>query len=459
MPGLLLQEPEEETGDQEPPEAVPEEKSPLEDFLGISIRGSLSMKYRLRWNWDDSDQDLYQYLSLDIGDPEKAGITGHILLRATADIDGKRDRSRYYVYDDITDSFDENLNGRLYYAYADLQDEWPLEGLPLRLARVGRQSMHETTEPFYFDGIRLDSTAFDDLYGLEAGLYGGVPVHPFESSRDSDYLVGLYAQAEPVKGTRGRFDYTRIRDSYLYGTEGNDLFGLSLWQNVGRYVQAHYRHVFLDQESREHQAWVNAYCPEWDLMVQLSFSQLLDTERELSIDLDSYYFAMREYFPFWQVQLLASKVVSENFAVDAGAQIRELTDDSDDGTFNHEFRHYFLTPRLSGWPLERLGASLSFEFWDVPGTSEGDIMTAGFEVSHRCSENLMASVGTSYSLYEYDHYLENERQNVRIFYLRARYDTWKGIRIEPRYEFENSDYDDDDLNDSHTFWLSVRKDF
>ncbi|MBI2899767.1 MAG: hypothetical protein HYY17_06255, partial [Planctomycetes bacterium] len=75
-----------------------------EDLFGVPIHGALSLKYRVRWGGGETDNDLYQHLSTDIGDPDRDKLTGHLFFRASEDLDGNTPFDGFYPFDEITDT-------------------------------------------------------------------------------------------------------------------------------------------------------------------------------------------------------------------------------------------------------------------------------------------------------------------------------------------------------------------
>mgnify|MGYP001608172595 CR=1 FL=1 len=116
-----------------PPDSVREERG----LFGTPLHGSISARFRSRWNSDESDKDLYEYLTLDYGEVAKDRVTAHLFLRAEEDLDGDRGVNGYFSFDSIHDTYDSNLQARLYYAHLDfngeglvfLKDGVPLQGI------------------------------------------------------------------------------------------------------------------------------------------------------------------------------------------------------------------------------------------------------------------------------------------------------------------------------------------
>lgn len=422
---------------QEEPAPAPAPQEPaakpwLEEQLGIPVHGFLSMRYRLRATSDDRDQDLYQYLSADLGDPERHRLTGHFFLRATEDLDEERD-----VFNGITDTFDSNLNSRLYYGYLDVHRLGPAQTI-----RAGRQFLHETPIPFYFDGVWAESEELPTLRDLKAGVYGGIPVHLYESSPGGDSVWGAYLAARPWKGAQARVDYARVIDDYILGEQRNDLYGLGVAQQAGERMNVAAQYNVLEGESHDvlgRLAYVNA---EADLDLAVSYTQLFETQKTLAIDVDSFFLAARDYFPYHQVRLLAGKGLCRHSRLQAGADVRELVDEGDEAPLNREFRRFFVTAIVTDWPQPRLAMSLTVEMWDVPGSDDGDILTGGFDVTYKASDELKLSGGTSYALYKFDVLADEERENVRTYYAKGTYLVRENLKAQLGVEFEDADVDE-----------------
>ncbi len=256
-----------------------------------------------------------------------------------------------------------------------------------------------------------------------------------------------------------RADYVRVRDVLDSGTRRDDLTSLSFWQGLGPNLQVHYRHVFLEQESRDQTARVTFQEPEWDLLVQASFYELMETQEVLSIDFDSFYLAAQEYHPYLQGSFLVSKGFWTHFRLDVGGDQRKLEDRDDEGPLNREFRRGFVTPMLLDLPWKGLQLSVPLEAWDVRRRDEGDFWTAGIDLTQKCSDRFRFSVGTAYALYKYDYFAELERQKVRTYYAKGVLGLTRDLRIDVAYEYERGDYEDDDLDDAHVLRVGVRHSF
>ncbi len=404
----------------------------------LDMSGRLSTQYRYRSTDHDSDQDLYQYLDLTLGDPYTAKVTASMFARGTADIDGRHDVDGHYVFDSITDAYESNINGRIYYAHLDFHRIKNLDRVTL-----GRQIMYETPVVIYFDGARVETAEAKEAGNLKLGLYGGMPVNLYETDPDNkeDALYGTFVQARPIRGGKLRLNWTHVDDKHLYGEDNDDFISLDLAQSLGDYLRLDGSYTFLEDQSRDWQGRAVYYHPGRDLMLQGSFYQLLETQKQESITFDPLYAPALEHHPYWQASLLASKGTGENFGVDAGADLRRLKDEEDRSDFNHGFERYFITLYVYDLVADGLEISATGEVWDSEDQVEL-IQTYGADVSYEASENLKTSAGTYYALYEYDYYLDREEEQARTYYARVRYHRRQGLGFGLSYEYEENRFDD-----------------
>jgi hypothetical protein len=392
------------------------------------IRGQLISRYWLRWIGNQSDQDLYETLSLDIGDPDKHAVTGYLQGRLGIDLDGHTGSQPFASLDD---SYDGNPTAHLYYAYADFHH---VPGFSL--VRLGRQSIHDTPELAFLDGLRAETETF---WGIEAqlGLYGGVSTHLYEASISGDWMMGVYAQARPWTGGRLRLDWMHLEDEALLGAHNNDLFAAGVWQSVGSFeLEGQYSR--LEDEDRDVRGRVTFNQPEVDLMLQVSWYQLLHTQNDLVLELDPFFSATQALFPYSQLGLLASKGLWEHLDLRFGADIRRVRDAADQGTFNHDYQRLFGTLALHDAVVKGLTLSATGDWWDGNGE---DIDTWGADADYKVNDALSVSGGSYYSLYKFDLQLNEEIDHVRTYYARTRYKHSKQLTFDLAFELEDNDLD------------------
>jgi hypothetical protein len=393
------------------------------------ISGSLSSAYRGRWTSGADDQDVYEVLSLDFGDPAHNRWTGHMLGRLSGDLDGNNGGSDPFF--NLDDTKSGAVDGRLYDAWGQLNGVGPFEQV-----RIGRQWNYDTPEVAWFDGVSAE-TREKGSKRTQFGAYGGIPVRLYESSHTGDQLFGLYAQTHPWKGSRVRADWLHLEDDSLLGKHNDDLLGLDVSQDAGKNLRLEGNYTRLEQHDRDlllRATWSQA---ESDLVLQASYYELLHTQFDNALELDPFSTALFEYFPFHEFRLLGSKGVGKHLSLEGGADVRRVEDDSDIGQFNRDFERYYATANLIDSLPAGLGLSATGEIWDSNGS---DIRSWGADLSRKWNGGVDGSLGTYYSLFKVDLVSGEERDDVQTYYVKLRWKR-KSTRWDLRYEYEDDDPD------------------
>jgi hypothetical protein len=404
----------------------------------LRIDGYLASRYRGRWRGGDDDHDLDEVLWLEIGDPEKDRVSGRLMASVLADLDGHESASSPLF--SLADTYDSSLHARLFEAYADVKSS------KLSALRLGRQMIWRTPELAWFDGVLVETPEWR-RERIRLGAYGGVPVHLYESSPESDAIAGLFVENRPWNGARARLDWMHLEDERRTAEHEDDLFGLGLWQGIGRSARVEARYTNVEGSSRDVRAAATWFDVDRSLLVQLSHYRLLETQDALVLELDPFSETLQELFPYDQTRLVASKGFGESLDLQVGADLRRVSDEDDVGVFNHDFERYFVTGTLPETLPADLSLALTLEAWESDPT---DVRTWGADLSRRFGDRLDLSLGSSYALYEYDALLGRERDDVRTSYVRGRWRRSERTSFEAGYE-----YQDDDLEDSHLVRLGT----
>jgi hypothetical protein len=393
------------------------------------VRGQLVSRYWLRWTGDETDNDIYETLSLDIGDPDRHAVTGHLQGRLSADLDGGTGSQPFAS---LHDSFDGRLTGHLYHAYADLHR---VPGFAL--VRAGRQLIHDAPELAFFDGLRGETEEFGGIAG-QLGVYGGASARLYEASPRGDWMTGLYLQGRPWSGGRLRLDWMHLEDETLLGPHADDLLGAGVWQSVGERIRLEGQYTRI--EDRDRDVRTRAYYTDAasELLVQVSYYQLLRTQRELVVELDPFFSALQELFPYRQIGLLASKGLWQRLDVQVGVDLRRVSDQDDIGQFNRDYDRWFTTLTVRDVLADGLSVGITADHWN---SDAQDVRTWGADAGYRLDAALDLSAGTYYSLYKFDLLLNRERDDVRTYYARLRYKTSRSVTLDLSYEIEDDDFD------------------
>jgi len=396
------------------------------------IHGYSRQDFRLRWSENEEDQDFYQYLSLELGKEGKDKVTGSFFSRLSVDIDGRQSGDSFYPFADITDTYQDNINGRIYQAYLDFNDVGYLSKL-----RLGRQYVYEG-ETVQFDGAKLELNPYWENIALS--FYGGVPTHLYESSLSGDWILGTGIEGRPLDRTRLRLDYVYVEDdSATWGDHNDDLIILSGWQNIFDNLNLNGKYSFLDKKERDASLRANLNYPKEDISFQVSYFRQLEVLRDFTVEFSPFYPVAGEYFPFHQYDFSCRKGFGEKLGIETGFTMRDLVEDTTETNFNHEYNRYYLTLSIYELWLEDTEVSFTAEQW----SSNDDIRTLGFEAEKKFNKNVKVKAGSYYSLYKYDYYTQEERDDVRTAFLELKFKPGKKRNVEwqIRYEAEDDDFD------------------
>ncbi len=397
------------------------------------ITGFLSSRYRGRSGLGETDHDLYETLSLDWGSAEKTPASGHVLGELAWDLDGADGGE--FAFFSLQDTYDHRLTGRLHHAYLDVHRWRELEVL-----RLGRQPLYETPVTLYFDGVRCESSALE-MPGSRVGAYGGIPVHPYESSSDGDFVAGLFGQWDVWKQALLRLDWMHLTDENRLGDHQNDLLGVELQQAIRgkeRDTLFQAKWTGLDGSGRDLRLSTNFFDSERGFSFDASYYELVTKQNDLAVPLDPFTSALFELFPYHQVTLLASKTW-KRLVLQGGADVRRVDDPEDVGQFNRDFVRGHVTATTDALLPWDLALSLTGETWESDGN---DFESWGIDLSREVGKHIDASVGSYYSPFKYDLFANEERDHVRTWYFDVRYDSTPSTRLSLDYELEQNDLDD-----------------
>src|SRR5688572_13545881 len=395
------------------------------------VHGSLSARFRARSNGDDHDQDLGAVLALDIADPAAPWISGHFQARADADIDGEDG-----TFGELSDTYDSDIVSKLYLAYAEIALDKQPEQSPGTL-RLGRQSDPRLPEVLRLDGVSYTTRPLGESE-VELGAYGGLPVHLYESSSDGDLAYGTFAEGRPWDGGRARVDWMHLDDELKLGDQRDDLLALGLWQDVAQGLRFEGAYSHLEGDPRDLRLRGFFDSPSSQTIVRLGYFQLLETQTAHATELDPFFEALQEYFPYRQASMNIAQALGEHATLDVGLDVRRLVDSGDEGEFNREWNRYYATATWSDLVAEGLALSVTVDRWD---DDDRDVSSLGADFSWDSDGRWTASLGTYYSLYKYQFLEFDERDDVRTYYARAGYDLSASVDLELLYEFEDDDSD------------------
>lgn len=161
---------------------------------------------------------------------------------------------------------------------------------------------------------------------------------------------------------------------------------------------------------------------------------------------------MGESHPYETYDLKLRKLFGEIIAIDIGYFERKLIEGRDEGPFNREFKRIFSSAEIDGLLIENLTFTITGEKWK---SDERELKSLGLDIGYVFNEGkTRLNIGTYYSLYKYDYYLElGERERVRTYYARLKSHLSKSFSIDTSFEYE------DTIDEYKIFKTGIRYDF
>jgi hypothetical protein len=412
-----------------PPGTTPRLGSPWSGSLRLMLRhrGTDDPAYTDDW---ETDNDLYTYLRLKYRDEGLPGLSASFHGRLTGDLDDFGNVRGFYPFDNITDTYADAVNARIYHAYLSYR----LCNSPVAQVRLGRQWL-DVGEYITFDGLYAESARTAcGCFGIAA--FAGIPTYLFEPEIEGDFTGGLQLFAKPWKGGELELDWTHVQDRNVYGDMENDLFNLVWNQRIGTASTARVQYQHLDDEPRLFRGSIDAVWLEADAVVRGYFHTLLNAQAERAYDFDYYFWAALDLEPYWQGHVAASKAIGTCLDAEVGFTMRRLFDSADEGVYNREWEQYFAAVSSYDWLLEGLSLTLTGEYWN----STEDFWTAVFDIEYRPSRCWRFVLGTDYSAYQYDIFLDDELENVYSVYARVGWRPSQRWNFDVRVRVEDTDY-------------------
>lgn len=418
------------------PDAAPPTRPQRPEEVAVPWSGTLSSRYRARNGADGRDQDLVTRLSLDVGRSERDAVSFHLAARAFVNLDGRDGENPFAGLDH---SFGDDVNVRLYQAHVDLHRVPHTE-----LVRVGRQDLDETPTVVAFDGLRVDSRPSGPARAW-LSLYGGVPVHQFEASARGDSVYGAAVGCQPWTGARVRLDWMELRDDFLAIDRRDGLLGARWWQTLGD-LQLHGLHTWVDGDPRDLQLGARGEFVA-SLRGSVLYRELLTSQRTQVNELDPFSALLLEYEPYRQLDASLGTDLGDHVAIDVGADVRRLSDRSDERAFNREFERWHVDVALLDLGVRGLSLSVAGSVWQSSGEA---FRALSGELEYRPDRDLRVALGSAYDLFRYDAFDDREREHVRTWYARGTWRAATSLRVDGGYEYERND-----LDEFHLFRLGM----
>jgi hypothetical protein len=413
------------------------------------VSGLLQLRYKGLYLTDDQGEDHKLFQTADITVTENKW--NHFRFTFSGDLyqdlDGKTplktiDRTRT-----IRDTWDDDVGGFLYVAQAELHDLDALE-----YVRMGRQYVNHELYTTHLDGVN-GLLRFGSLgRRVKPFFYIGIPVRLYDDK--SSYL--------DASEFGGGVDFflnrsTRITYEHRYTDEdiSEDPDILGSYRNPGKstYQQSAFavRHNLFGQGYGYGSLYLLNNKPRW---VNTVFSTLIDRV-DLEID-GSYLFQFEDIEdmptngplytglvgptkPYHYFTLDLQKAIGdEDVWISAGTQWRVLGSGDEESAFNHSYHRQYLGAIFEDLTKLDLRFSIQAEYWAVfDGNNDDSIFTFVGGVAYDIPDAYRLSLGTSYSLFKYDYFLDvDEKQDVYTVQANGRYYVRPGYYVQGRYELD-----------------------
>ena len=429
--------------------ARPEEPS-------IAFTGYLNARYSFRTAQTSSgdiarDQDAYAELRIDATTPKTGRYEFHFMGSSRKDLDGNRDIHTNYLLEDIGDTGTHSTIGYLYEAHFDINDPFRR----VTQVRLGRQA-GTRDEQFYFDGIAMDVRV---ATFLKMTVYGGAMVNLFEIDRaeGDDTLAGAGLDIAAGSTTSFSLDYLAINDKrdYLELKDVQDkLLSLNIWQKFSPSVKAIARYRQQNGDARDLNVRLLGTFPVSGTEFSANYLRQFNAQLAQSNPLSPFVDVVGSSEPFQTTEVKVRQFFGKRYAFDIVYARRDLVGDAQPGQFNREYTRAAAGFEVDDLFVRKLVLTLTGDGWKSDGRSSG---AAGVDIGYAFGKKgalAKVNVGTYYSLYKYDYYLQpSERTDVRTYYLTAKVPVAKHVAVNLNYEFEQS------LEDYQIFKAGIRYDF
>ncbi len=341
---------------------------------------------------------------------------------------------------DFWDQFDNAAQGRLYEAYVDT----PRLADDTLLVRLGRQYLEE--EIFLqFDGGRVDVDLGKSVDGLNLSLVGGVPVYFPDESRDGDWLLGLVARGKLGKKTRARVSYYHVSQNFdgindplvdpafqpiviPAGQVDDDLLAFSLWHEFGGNLRFYGMFDLLEWDANELQLQLRWFSRDTRWTVIAAYNELFDRLVNVANEISPYVPLLGAYEPFLLASLRATFRPDDRWVFVGGLAYRALEDDTDEGTFNHEYWQYQAGATRLGVLAERLDTTVTINGYTSDAGPDVFAVTGG--VDYRLNTKVSLAAGIDYAYYKYIVQQGSEQDNVWTYYVNVEWE------IRPKMELD-----------------------
>ncbi|MHC4547639.1 MAG: hypothetical protein ACYTEZ_02595 [Planctomycetota bacterium] len=388
----------------------------------------------LRYRNVSGDNDFYSFTQFYVDATRGTGRPYHFRFngRLIAELAGdQQPNDPLYGF---WDTFDHDVQFRLYEAYFDV----PQLAKGTLLVRAGRQFIDEGVY-LQVDGLRIDMDLSQHFKGVDFTVIGGVPVRLSGTSVDSNWMVGAIVRARVTDRTRLRFSYYHISEFFpgindpvvdptnqpvTYPAEhlDDDLVGLSVWHRFQPTLRFFGRFTLLNGDANELHLRLRWFTKDGRWTAVIEWYQLFERLQNVTNDLTPYVPMLGSYQPFWRLGARVTYRIAEVWIFQGGLSHRQLENESNEGTFNHEYNHgYLAATRVDAW-TPGLDLTLTANGYQ---SSSNDLAAVTTTADYRVSPRVRVTGGIDYSFYKYIWFNNTEHEDVWTYFARVRWEAAK----------------------------------
>lgn len=396
---------------------------------GVVLDGYVDFRYRFRSTKDEvSDQDILTSLGFDLKLPGvgKKGLNFHFAGSSVWDVNDFPQTGS--ELNGLSETFDSRFHTYIYEAFAEMDP-----GGPIATARIGRQMLWRE-EGIRFDGAYVE-TRRQGLFTFS--VYGGVPVHFYESSARGDVVAGLGVKLHATKTLTFTVDEIYVRDRRnIPGIPDREedllsVFGVE-WRPSQHFMARGSFSMLDDTERRQNFALSyvdsdNGFRASGEILRQNEFTELPVTE------FSPFVTTLGAYSPYLEGRINASKTLFKPVELGGGYRIRRIIEGNGESLYNHEFDHVYGSLTLDPFPVEEFVVSLRGDLYESDDIHSGG---GGLSIEKRFGKIARLTASTDYSLYRLDYLTGEERFRSREYALRARVNVTERVSVGAGYRFE-----------------------
>jgi hypothetical protein len=392
-----------------------------------NVDGYIYNEYRYRMTDSEDDSDFTSTLGFSTKNDSN---NFHFLGRTSVDIDNNSESNS--AFSSISDTYNKNLNMKVYSAYFNLNSNNRLSKFNL-----GRQSIYDTPESAFFDGMRIESKYLTS-HRFKIGLYGGKPVHLYESSSSGDQILGAYAIGSLSSKASIKIDQMRIKDAYRTMNYRNDLTNFRYTYRYNKRTRFSMAYSMIDNLDRDINIKVKYINIKTGTSIFLTSYLLINGQQQNALEFSSYQSILQSLEPYYKTRIYIKKKINDIFSLDTGLMFRTMKNIQDKGTYNREYHQYHVGGTFNIPGKTNPVLSINLEQWD---SDNRVVHSYGIDYQSFIKDKYTVGFGSYFSLYKYDIFLNSERDEVQTYHAFLKVKLTKALNLRSSYSYENDDYE------------------